>query len=251
MNELWLTEVAAEFWEKVGGYKRDFELAALVALPWSIERLPGLSLKTAHSWLSARGFSPNLTRLASGPDRALRGCLVAFGEPHNFVLLDELDTPAEQLFSLAHEAAHFLLDYLHPRRHTTQKLSPALEEVLDGERRPTTAERLQAVLSGVSLQPHYHFMERNSAGDILSGRVRQAESRADQLALELLAPLELALPMVKAATKGQPGYAARLEAARKVVIEEFGLPKTIAKDYARHLVEQAGGQESFMEWLNS
>lgn len=59
---------------------------------------------------------------------------MALGGSRNFVLLDDADTPAEQRFSLAHEVAHFLLDYLQPREATRRKLGETALEVVDGLR---------------------------------------------------------------------------------------------------------------------
>jgi hypothetical protein len=247
MNELWLTEAAQTFWDSAGGYSHDFEFAAVIALPLSVERLTNLSLVTAYEWLASRSFK--LNGLKRTPDRALRGCLVALGEPCNFILLDANDPPAEQSFSLAHEVAHYLLDYLGPRRKAEQTLDTSILEVLDGLRPPSLEERLQGVLVNFPLQPYRHFMERNSAGDILSSEVLQAEARADQLALELLAPLEQALPIVKAAIKARPTYSDRLEATRVVLSGEFNLPVAVTRPYATRLVKLAGGEPTFGEWL--
>lgn len=248
MNEWWLTETAAAFWEMAGPEcSSDFAMAVLYTLPLSPEWLPELTLYKAIDWLDEHEFpTANLRRLK---DRPLRACLVAAGPEASYVLLDATDAPNEQLFSLAHEVAHFLLDCVQPHQ-LAQQISPAISQVLEGQRPPTLAERFEAVLQGIRLQPHFHFMERDSQGSIRSATVLQAEEKADRLALELLAPQEAALRLVKASIKGISLYSARLEAARKALLAGFGLPDSVVRDYARQLVDLAGGRETFMEWLN-
>lgn len=249
MNEWWLTETAAAFWELAGpDCQADFAEAVLFTLPLSPEWLPQLTLHKAVEWLDQRSFpTTDLGRLS---DRSLRACLVAYSPESSFVLLDASDEPAEQLFSLAHEVAHYLLDCVKPRQRT-QQISPTIFQVLDRQRPPTLAERIEAALQGIRLQPYFHFMERDSQGDIQNSAVSEAEDRADRLALELLAPQETALALVKTSLKGIASYPARLEATRLTLLTHFKLPEPVARYYAKQLVRLAGGQETFMEWLQS
>lgn len=248
MPELWLVETADRFWREAGGYTPKFEEAILFSLPLSIERLDALSVHRAQTWLWQRGFA--LPGLNTVPNRRLRACLVAHGSPCNFVLLDKADPPAEQLFSLAHEISHFLLDYLRPRQKAERHLTASILEVLDGLRPPTLEERLHGLLEGVWIGQYEHFMERDSGGNILSRQILQAEDRADRLALELLAPEELVLPKVTAAITGKSSFTLRLEVAIGVLTDEFNLPFLAAKSYAAQLVKLAGGETTFREWLN-
>jgi hypothetical protein len=249
MNEWWLAETAASFWELAGpDCQADFETAVLFSLPLSLEWLPELGLHKAVGWLAQRGLpTADLGRL---PDRPLRACLVAYRPDCSFVLLDASDAPVEQTFSLAHEVAHYLLDCVQPRQQARQ-ISATVSQVLDRQRPPTIAERIEAALQGIRLQPHFHFMERDTQGDIQNAAVLRAEDRADRLALELLAPQETALALVKSAITGITGYPARLEAAQAALLAHFSLPVPVARPYAAQLVKLAGGQATFMEWLQS
>ena len=248
MPELWLAEMADSFWEAAGGFSPDFEATVLFTLPLSLERLPTLTVRQTEQWLTARNFA--LPGLGQVPDRRLRACLVAHGAPGNFILLDKTDPADEQLFSLAHEVAHFLLDYVQPRRKAQTNFATTILEVLDGLRSPSLEERIEGLLAGVRVGQYEHFMERDSVGGVLSEPVLRAESRADQLALELLAPEETALPLVQAAIRAKPSYAFRLSAAIQVLSQTFSLPATVAQPYAVQLVQLAGGQTTFREWLN-
>lgn len=248
-NEWWLTETAASFWELAGpDCQADFEAAVLFSLPLGLDWLPELSLHKAVDWLARRRLpTADLGRL---PDRPLRACLVAYRPDCSFVLLDGSDAPVEQNFSLAHEVAHYLLDCVQPRQQA-QQISATVFQVLDRQRPPTLAERIEAALQGIRLQPHFHFMERDAQGDIQSATVLRVEDRADRLALELLAPQETALALVKSGIKGLASYPARLEAAQAVLLVHFNLPIPVARPYAEQLVKLAGGQATFMEWLQS
>ncbi|HEX2914057.1 MAG TPA: ImmA/IrrE family metallo-endopeptidase [Chloroflexia bacterium] len=248
MNELWLQETAETFWQAAGGFSTDFEYAALCALPLSVERLPGLSIKSARRFLTQQGFSGNQT-FGRLPDRPLRACLATLDQDLSFVLLDAGDSAEEQNFSLAHEVAHYLLDYREPRHKALKYFPPAILETLDARRSPTPEERWQSALGNISLRPHLHLMERSGTGDILSGQTLRAEERADRLALELLAPQEEALGLVIPAIQGLKSYLRRLAAAQEILANHFRLPLPVAQEYARLLLPEAGAQESFREWL--
>ncbi len=249
MAQLWLLETADHFWTGAGTgeFVPDLEEAVLMGYPLNIERIDGLSVRQVESWLLQRDFPlPGLTQVK---ERRLRACLVAHGHAHNFIFLDKNDSPAEQRFSVAHEIAHFLLDYVRPRQKAQSRLVPSILEVMDGLRPATLEERLQGLLEGIWVGQYEHFMERDGGGNILSGRVLLAEDQADTLALELLAPEELALPLVQFAIQDKPTYALRLEAAAQALAQKFLLPPTVAHSYAVILVKIAGGETTVREWL--
>ncbi len=249
MNELWLSEAAEEFWHEAGGYSQGFELALLVALPITFERLSGLSISSARRWLANRRVSPTID-LATLADRPLRACLIALGGASNFILLEAQDAPDEQLFSLAHEVAHFLLDYLRPRRQAERKLSASILPILDGQRPSTLEERVYGLLANLSLQPYHHLMERHTPNEATGKVILQAEDRADRLAIELLAPLELVLPLVKEAIIGLKDYSVRRQATQQILTDTYRLPVSIAEGYSPRVLEEAGGGRTFREWLN-
>jgi hypothetical protein len=109
---------------------------------------------------------------------------------HGVAIIDGSDSDPEQRFSIAHELAHFLLDYWSLRKNLLKRLGAEALQVLDGERPPTAQERLHALLRNVPLGFHLHLMERNNEGRPLTSSVADAERDADRLAFELLAPAE-------------------------------------------------------------
>src|SRR5438132_2098487 len=147
--------------------------------------LTKLSVQAALDWLKNCGLVCELP----GEDRPLRACLVA-RSGHGVALIDGSDGDAEQRFSIGHELAHFLRDYWSLRRHILKRLGAEALQVLDGERPPTTQERFHALLRDLPLGFHLHLMERDNDGKPLTSSIAKAESDADRLAYELLAPAE-------------------------------------------------------------
>jgi hypothetical protein len=183
--------------------------------------LPGLTVGRVLDWLADAGVTPpDLT----GPGRALRGLLFARdGEGFLFVAAD--DDPAERRFTLAHELAHLLRDYLQPRQRACAALGQAVLDVLDGRRPPTLTERIHGILRDVPCGPFTHLMARDGARRAPAAAA--AERDADRLACELLAPAAEVRARV-----GTPGSA---HDAVVVLANEFGLPPVVAAGYAGEL----------------
>jgi hypothetical protein len=153
-----------------------------------VVNLQRLGLGSVRAWLRRHG----IVGLFVGPDRMLRGCLVACGGAA-IVFLEQDDDEAERRFSLAHEVAHFLRDYCQPREEAVRCFGRCVLEVLDGLRPPDANERLHAVLRNVRIGFHTHFLARDPGGHA-RGAAAVAEREADQLAYELLAPADHVRP---------------------------------------------------------
>jgi hypothetical protein len=170
---------------------------------------------------------------------------------YGIVLLEGSDPPEERRMSLAHEVVHFLLDYLNSREKALRALGEDVRAVLDGVRDPTTEERFAGVLGGVHLGVYTHLIERSEDGTVDRMSVVEAEDRADRLALELLAPRHAVLAKL-ADELGPRRWAAgaAAEAARVVLMRDFGLPRVPARRYAQVVVAGAGPR-SFRDWLGA
>jgi hypothetical protein len=248
--EWWLEETAAAFWRAAGSpppFPRDLQTPVMWALPLLVQPLPGLRVDGVRAWLEQAAILVDVP----GPDRPLHACLVACGG-RGAVLLDADDPRDERRFSLAHEVAHFLVDYLAPRRRVLDRLGPEAAEVLDGRRPPTLDERVGALFTGITLGVHTRLLHRSHDGSIGCGGVMAAESRADRLALELLAPaaavrvvLERRGPLGQG--RGRPDEQADEMAG--LLVETFGLPATVAVPYGRWLCHRYYGEPSVREWL--
>jgi hypothetical protein len=215
---LWVRELAAGFWAEAG-YEEPFprELRRAIGravLPLTVVPRPALCVAEVLDWLRRAGVACALGE----PDRPLRGCLVA-SRGYGFAFIDAEDSADEQRFSLAHELAHFLRDYLQPRRRAAARLGPQVLEVLDAVRPPRPEERLHALLRGAPIGSHVHLMARHPGGT--PEPEAAAEREADRLAYELLAPADL----VRAAARTAPD-------ADEALRVRFGLPPAQAADYA-------------------
>lgn len=228
MTALWAQEAADRFWAQAGsasrGFPRDLRQAVALALPLAIVDLPRLRVSRMQAWLARRGAA----LVANTPDRPIRACLVA-RDGTGIVFLDGADPDDERRFSLAHEVAHFLVEYVLPRERAVDRLGCHVLPVLDGRRAPSQREQAGALLVGVSLRLQLHLMDRTPDGHPCGQHVTAAEQQADALALELLAPVETVRALLPAPT---PALAEALLATT------FGLPPTIAKFYARQLLPQ-------------
>ncbi|MEO2090175.1 MAG: ImmA/IrrE family metallo-endopeptidase [Gemmataceae bacterium] len=219
---VWVVDLAERFWADAGEVPARFprELAvpaAIAALITPVER-PGLRVKSVVEYLTPKGVPIQFAE----PDRPLRAALYCW-KGAGYVFLDPGDPPAERRFSFAHELSHFLRDYAAPRRQVERSLGPAALDVLDGLRKPTTDERLYAVLRNRPLTPHCHFMSRDPAGRPKGEGEQRAEADADRLAFELLAPAE----------RFRPGT--DLSVIESRLVAEFGLPAAVAAEYANLL----------------
>jgi len=181
-----LERFAREFWAGTGlqeTFPRDIEKAVALKLPLAVVKLPQLTVKAVGQWLERQGIVPPLPL----DPRDLLGCLVAY-RGYGIIFVCGVDTPEEQRLTLAHEVAHFLVDYLWPRREIIRALGTPISEVLDGVRAPTVVERAAAILSHVRLGTYVRLIPRPGKDEDTEPFVAQAENRADRLALELIAP---------------------------------------------------------------
>lgn len=240
------SDVAASFWARVGAeepFPRTLEQSILWALPLTIVKLPRLRLSKIQEWLAHRAVPSAWT----SADRELRACLIA-SRGHGVVFLDGADPADELRFSLAHEAAHFMLDHIVPRERAVAALGDSIVGVLDGDRTPTVEERLSAMLRGVELRTLTHLLDRSADGDLLHGHALSSEDRADRLALELLAPRGAIATAVRGAC-GESIERAPAEVVSQLLRSQFGLPSGVAASYAAWLSRARRPSKPIREWL--
>lgn len=219
----WLMSAVERFWGETSEgatFPRDLQLPILTNLPLAIVEIDGLNVQDLDQWLLRRHL-PQLTRVA---DRPLRGCLLAYAGL-GLLFVDRSDDAEQRRLTMAHEAAHFILDYLI-RREDVAHRRPELLDVLDGERAPTNAERFDSLLADVPIGFHTHLLERDSHGGHLAVVTADVEERAERLALELLAPLQRVADEVAGLDEGD---------AQRLLRDRFGLPAGAATRYANHV----------------
>ena len=231
------------FWERCGEFEpfpRTLERSISLALPVTLVKLPKLRLHKVEGWLQRRGVHFQF----SCHNRTVRGCLIAFGG-EGLIFIDGSDPDDERRFSLAHEIAHFLVDYWQPRERATTILGDGITEVLDGLRLPTVSERVNALLVGTSIGVHINLMERDTDND-LNANVWRIEGRADKVALALLAPPEEVLSRTEL---NAAKFEQRLFSITSVLRADFGLPFCAAKSYGHSLLAAVNRGPSWLETL--
>lgn len=233
----WLVDGVAMFWtpsEAPNSYPRDLELPILLNLPLGIIEIEGLSVELLNDWL--RTFDIDVLRNVA--DRRLRGCLMAYAGV-GLIVVDATDDAQERRESLAHEAGHFLSDYLLPRRYL-ETYAPELVDIIDGVRDAEESDRLQAVLAQVQLGMHLKLFERTAGGGFINVQSDVSEESAARLAWEILAPAA----EVKRAFNGSKG-----EELREVLEVRFGLSPMIASEYGHYLAKSWGFRTGIKDWL--
>ena len=239
---LWVGETAEMFWTAAGElepFPRDLRIPIANSLPLAVVSMPALRLTGVDLWMRKQGV---ICGIGVG-DRRLRACLVArYGQ--GIIFLDGSDPEDEQRFSVAHELAHFLRDYLALRRLASERLGEEVLEVLDGDRPPRHEERVHALLARVQIGFHVHLMNRSPEGNIVSDAIEEAERGADRLALELLAP---SAEVLREARQCPPER--RREALIRPLVEVYGLPDTLAAYYALLLTPKPAKGASFVRRL--
>lgn len=238
-----IEHAARDFWLLVGSeppYPRDLEEAVVWALPLDVRKVARLKVSDVEAVARKVGLPYRF----GGGDRRLCGCLLAYNSS-GVIFLDTADTQDERRFTLAHELAHFLLDYQAPRERALTALGEGIRPVLDGLRPATVEERIHAVMSDAPLGVLSHLMERPSGG-MPSSAALSVESRADRMALELLAPT--ASVSKEAHRLRDLTYNERLSRLRHTLEGKYGLPTATAGWYAGTMLRKSGAS-SFRDWL--
>lgn len=243
---MWLDNASQQavdlFWSRCGvteAFPRALDRAVQLALPIIIIKLPGLQLDKIETWFFQRN-----TRFQFGcASRMVRGCLVAYGG-NGFIFIDGTDPPDEQRFTLAHEASHFLIEYWIPRQKAILKFGSGIIPVLDGLRKPSVEQRVHAFLGGVALGIYSKLMMRGDSFESSQSEIWDAESRADRVAIALLAPPEA---VIEKTNISGAKYEDRVQAITKVLISEFGLPQSVATPYGNELLNLIGKGRSWSE----
>jgi hypothetical protein len=220
MNDSELVQRAVEFWadtDLADTFPRNIEQAIALKLPVTIVKLPVVTIRSIAQWLRRHNRSPVFPSYR----RDLMGCLYADGG-HGFIFVCGADDPGEQRLTLAHDIAHFLVDYWWPRRLVIDAMGPAIVQVLDGRRSARPDERASAVLARVRLGPHWHLLPRHEADPDGDTRIACIENRADDLGRELVAPRSRVVQMLRALLRQYEP-----QAACNALGEFFGIPSYV------------------------
>lgn len=235
-------EIVESFWELVGeqeAFPRMLERSISLALPVALIKLPHLDLTIIEDWLSRR----NIQYSFDCDNRAVRGCLTAFGGK-GIVFVDGTDTSSELRFTVAHEIAHFLIDYWLPRNKALAKYGVSVLEVYDGLREPSMDERVYSIINGTPIGLFTNLMERKLPGE--NSNTWHSENRADKVALALLAPPDVVLREIVISGKS---FIERREEIISVLKSSFDLPDYVALSYGTDLLKSIGKGPSWTEGI--
>ncbi|HEY0429482.1 MAG TPA: ImmA/IrrE family metallo-endopeptidase [Pyrinomonadaceae bacterium] len=243
---MWLDNASQQsvdlFWSRCGepeSFPRTLERAIQFAFPITIIELPRLQLSQIESWFARRN-----TKYQFGcPSRAVRGCLIAYGGK-GFIFIDSTDSPDEQRFTLSHEISHFLIEYWIPRQKAISKFGSTITEVLDGHRKPSIEQRVHAFLGSIQLGIYSELMTRADSAESTQTEIWDAESRADRIAMALLAPPQ---SVIEKTDISPTKYDDRIQNITKVLTDEFGLPAPVAALYGSELLNSIGKERSWSE----
>lgn len=233
------------FWKLAGGrtqYPADIGYAASCALAVAVHAVPGLTVRAAVTRLPRFGVS--LPSQFPSADRPLRGC-IAVGRAGAVILVDGDDSEDERRFTVAHEVSHYILEVHIHRERAERLMDRNYLAVLYGSREPTDDDRLDAWLKRVRTTPFAHLMDRAPDGGHGCGQTLSAECDADGLAVEMLAPRSEMARIVHA-NRHLPFRRAVDEAAH-AARRRYGLPPSIATEYANRLVWKIRGGPSVAE----
>ncbi len=236
-----VTAAAGSFWSEAGmepTFPRAIRRAIARSQPISVVALSALHVAEAEAWLRRQGVAIDIDVV----NRPLRACLVAHAGA-SIIFVDGADSEDEQRFSIAHELAHFLIDYLAPRRAAAARLGEGVLEVLDGVRPARIDERVGGVLAHVTVGPHVHMMGR--FGDLgRSEEIERAESMADALARELLAPWDVVSRQIH-----DLAIAGDASAITRLLIDRFGFPQIPARRYSALLSPEPAQASALLRHL--
>ena len=222
------------FWKRAGGrfdHPADIAYAVMCALDVYVDKVPCLTLVSAAAHTGREGLW-----LPDGADeRSLHGCVIV-GRSGGAILVEESDDEAERRFTIAHEVSHYILEVKQRHERATGRMGREFVDTLHGLREATQTERIDAWLTNTRLEAFAHFMDRAPGGGYGCSRTLEAECRADDLALEILAPRSELTAAISSM-----GFSESLKVARRIAERRFGLPESVAEWYANRVVWQLMG----------
>ncbi|MBI2807307.1 MAG: ImmA/IrrE family metallo-endopeptidase [Planctomycetes bacterium] len=235
---VWAAELAIEFWRDANvreQFPREL-YSAVRRAGLSVLIVAELTLDRLQSWLDGAGIVCEL----SVTDRRLKAALYA-RNGEGIAFIDGSDSPDEQRYSLAHELAHFLRDYLKRRRQVESRLGTAALDVFDGHRPPRPQERLDSLLRFTQIGHYLHLLDRDERGNPANATIARVEEDADRLAFEILAPGQHIVTNV-------PNWRKR-NALIAALVDVYGLPAPQASRYADVLIPKEGPSDPVLRKL--
>ena len=240
-------EVADQFWKSIPHlqtFPADIERAvACSSLPIHIDIIPGLSISYIETWIQEHNFPARLNKDQS----ELHGFLLA-QRGHGIIFVNGMDPLDERRFTIAHELAHFMMDYQLPRAKYLKLFGDNILNVLNGDRMPTVEERLQFIFTDIPSPFLTHTLDQREITSYERTAVWKTEWRTDALAIEILAPFRTVVSRLRK-RKIEKKFEPVFRQAASMLVTDFGLPVGIATAYAKHISKSiTGGMTLAEEW---
>ena len=231
------------FWRRASGpsgFPVDIQYAAMSALEVYVEEVEGLTTSNAFSRIQnpERGESDQIAK------RRLHGC-IAVSRKGAAILVEESDDEAQKRFTVAHEAAHFILEVKRRQERVESRLGHEFSDILHGRLEATPTERIDAWLRNVRSDALLHFMDRLPGGGYGCARTAVSECLADELAVEIIAPRS---ELIAATSSFETmSFSDSIIAAQRVAERRFGLPEEIAERHVGRALWRSRGGPSAAE----
>jgi hypothetical protein len=231
-----LEHCAAAFWKPIperNYFPRDLEQYLPLHYQASIETLPGLTVQRVHEWLSAKGIA------STNPSnkRRLDGSIIA-QKGHAILFIDAALSLDARRMIVAHETAHYWIDYELPRRRMKLRYGNGGMQALDQERAPEIVEILMATAMGAPIQAFYHYQFKEHKQET------EVEQRANTLACLLIAPRREVLSRAKICRMSRDDESKWLE----LLHHGFGIPENWGRGYLPLLLRNFR-ERSFSSWF--
>lgn len=246
-----IQQLASEFWSRAAiepNYPIDniiLEQAILLSCPLSIVKINKLNFYAIFSWLNQNGFTSASNHF--DVNCSLFGLLFV-NKGKGFIFIDGSVSSQEQLFTLAHEVSHYILDYEQHKLQLVRTLGDDGIEILNSSREPYHHEYFKGIISGVDVKPYIHLIEKETSDTWEKMGIGKVENSADLFAMELLAPIKFVLKEINS-LKISLKYPDIIQNLPVILERKYGFPVYLASRYAKFVAYGLTGGESFLDRL--
>lgn len=204
-----------------------------------VKYIRNLTRRGIEAWLNRSQIKVHLPM----PDQALYGFLYVQNEMVIIFLEADAD-PKERKFTLAHELAHYLLEYVWPQQQAIRVLGQGAASLFSKRRLPDLKERVWGTLHDLPLYPRKDLLSNKQMDAAGRLALAAAENNADMLAFELMAPFELLR-----SCEQQGNHRATFMYIHNLLQTVFDFPPTQAQIYAQLTTDRLLGRASVQELL--
>lgn len=247
ISSMQIQQVAKAFWKaslleiKFPISTTLLEQAILLTEPIAVIKLNKLNLLEISKYFTARGNSISCPL----DNKELYGFILSHNG-YTYIFLNGTESVQEQRFTLAHEFAHYLSDYKLPRQSIIEKCGVSIIEALNNKRHFTTEEKLLALVQGYSLKAFTYLLDASATSAFERLHVWKAENKADELAMEILAPYTHILQDINRDSIVK-SFSSLQQYLPKLLQVKYGFTINLARLYGKSLAARISGGLSLAE----